>query len=64
MEATYRMPYKRGIFIEKQPFCLVISITDPSGGDIYTETINHLRERGFSYNNLEVQNIIRQKYNI
>lgn len=55
---------RSGVVIQKQPFVLIITISDPHGGDIYTETINYLRERGFVYNDLKIQNRIKQKYNI
>ncbi|KJS17904.1 MAG: hypothetical protein VR69_03100, partial [Peptococcaceae bacterium BRH_c4b] len=43
-------------FIERQPFTLIITIKDPSGKeDIYSEVINQLRERGFSFKDLQVQ---------
>ena len=43
-----------------QKFVLLVTITDPNNHDIYSEVIQMLRERGFIYNNLKLQNQIRQ----
>lgn len=47
-----------------QKFVLLITITDPNGNDIYTEVVQMLRERGYLFNNLKLQNQIRQSIGI
>jgi serine protease AprX len=44
---------------ETQEFVLIVTITDPSGGDIYSDVVQSLRERGFIYNDLQVENRIQ-----
>jgi len=54
---------RSGFSVKKQPFTLIITIKDTTGkSDIYTETINQLRERGFVYHDLQVQERIRNLY--
>lgn len=44
-----------------QEFVLIVTIRDPDGNDIYSEVINGLRERGYSTNNLETKQQLRQR---
>ena len=44
-----------------QKFVLLITITDPKENDIYSEVLQLLREHGYIYNNLRLQEQIRQK---
>ncbi len=43
-----------------QNFVLLITIIDPAKNDIYTEIIQMLRERGYIYNDVKLNNNIRQ----
>ena len=47
-----------------QKFVLLITITDPNDNDIYSEVIQMLRERGYIYNDIKIQNKIRQAIGI
>lgn len=44
-----------------QEFVLIVTIRDPDGNDIYSEVVNGLRERGYSTNNLETKQQLRQR---
>lgn len=44
-----------------QEFVLIVTIRDPDGNDIYSEVVNGLRERGYSMNNLETKQQLRQR---
>ncbi|WNY23418.1 hypothetical protein MmiHf6_07250 [Methanimicrococcus hongohii] len=48
--------------IPRQEFVLIVTIRDPEGRhDIYSEMIRGLKEKGFSTNNLEIKQQIRQR---
>lgn len=47
--------------VPAQEFVLIVSIKDPRGGDIYSEVVNGLRERGYITNNLETRQQVRQR---
>ena len=44
-----------------QDFVLIVTIRDPDGNDIYSEVVNGLREQGYSTNNLETKQQLRQR---
>lgn len=50
--------------IEKQSFVLIVTIKDPSGDDIYSDTLLLLRERGFVFYDLQVQERVRNLYQL
>ena len=55
------MTPRNGYSLPYQEFVLIISIKAPENVDIYTEVINGLRERGYTTNNLETRQQIRQR---
>jgi serine protease AprX len=55
---------RSGENIDTQPFVLIVTINDLSGEDIYSEMINILRERGFAFYDLQVQDRVRNLYQL
>ena len=55
------MNQRNEISVPYQEFVLIVTIRDPDGNDIYSEVVNGLRERGYSTNNLETKQQLRQR---
>lgn len=55
------MNQRNEISVPYQEFVLIVTIRDPKGKDIYSEVVNGLRERGYSTNNLETKQQLRQR---
>lgn len=55
---------RSGETVPLHSFVLIVTIKDPNGSDIYSDTIRLLRERGFEYNSLQVQERVRNIYQI
>ena len=55
------MNSRNEIAVPFQEFVLVITIKDSQGNDIYSEVVNGLRERGYTLNNLETKQQVRQR---
>jgi hypothetical protein len=55
------MTVRNMLSIPPQEFVLIITIKDNEGNDIYSEIVNRLRERGYTTNNLETRQQIRQR---
>ncbi len=52
---------RSGLIVTPQEFVLIVTIKDPQGHDIYSEVVNGLRLRGYTINNLETRQQIRQR---
>lgn len=55
------MSPRNGLIVPVQEFVLLITIKASNGKDIYSEVINGLRERGYTTNNLETRQQLRQR---